>query len=123
MFLVPSCWEKNSIRDNAHNFFILSLVFLILFIVSVAFFFGHPVYFTILAAHYFDHISDIDECAISPCMNEGTCSDGVNSYTCTCLTGYEGDDSKWAYTLNSSLLFYRLFEKCTTYNYKISYTL
>ena len=43
-FLVSSCWEKNFIRNNAHNFFILSLVFLKLLIVSVAFFLGHPVY-------------------------------------------------------------------------------
>ena len=41
--LVSSCWEKNFIRNNAHNFFILSLVFLKLLIVSVAFFLGHPV--------------------------------------------------------------------------------
>ena len=43
-FLVSSCWKKNFIRDNAHNFFILSLVFLKLLIVSVTFFLGHPVY-------------------------------------------------------------------------------
>ena len=42
-FLMSSCWEKNFIRDNAHNFFILSLVFLKLLMVSVAFFLGHPV--------------------------------------------------------------------------------
>ena len=42
--LVSSCWEKNFIRNNAYNFFILSLVFLKLLIVSVAFFLGHPVY-------------------------------------------------------------------------------
>ena len=42
--LVSSCWKKNCIRNNAHNFFILSLVFLKLLIVSVAFFLGHPVY-------------------------------------------------------------------------------
>ena len=42
--LVSSCWEKNFIRNNVHNFFILSLVFLKLLIVSVAFFLGHPVY-------------------------------------------------------------------------------
>ena len=41
--LVSSCWKKNFIRNNAHNFFILSLVFLILLNVSVAFFLGHPV--------------------------------------------------------------------------------
>ena len=42
--LMSSCWEKNFIRNNAHNFFILSLVFLKLLIVSVAFFLGHLVY-------------------------------------------------------------------------------
>ena len=44
MILVSFCWEKNSIRINAHNFFIFFLVFLKLLIVSVAFFLGHPVY-------------------------------------------------------------------------------
>ena len=41
--LVSSCWGKNFIHNNAHNSFILSLVFLKLLIVSVAFFLGHPV--------------------------------------------------------------------------------
>ena len=44
--LVSYCWEKNSIRNNAHNFFILSLVFLKLLIVGVAFFLGHPVLYS-----------------------------------------------------------------------------
>ena len=44
MILVSSCWKKNFIRNNARNFFILSLVFLKLLIVSVAFFLGHPVF-------------------------------------------------------------------------------
>ena len=42
--LVSSCWEKNFIRNNTHNFFILSLVFLKLLIVTVAFFLGHHIY-------------------------------------------------------------------------------
>ena len=33
---------------------------------------------------------DIDECATSPCQNGGTCTDGVNSYTCACVAGYDG---------------------------------
>ena len=41
--LVSSCSEKNSIRNNAHKCFMLSLVFLKLLIESVAFFLGHPV--------------------------------------------------------------------------------
>ena len=35
-------------------------------------------------------LSDIDECAPKPCLNGGNCDDGVNSYTCTCASGYEG---------------------------------
>jgi hypothetical protein len=36
-------------------------------------------------------LADIDECADAPCQNGGTCTDGVNDYTCTCVTGYSGD--------------------------------
>ena len=35
-------------------------------------------------------ISDIDECASGPCQNGGTCTDGINQYTCTCPAGFEG---------------------------------
>ena len=35
---------------------------------------------------------DINECASSPCKNGGTCVDGINSYTCNCDVGYEGDN-------------------------------
>ena len=31
---------------------------------------------------------NIDECASAPCQNGGTCSDGVNGYTCACGAGY-----------------------------------
>ena len=34
--------------------------------------------------------SDIDECVSDPCSNGSTCVDGVNSYTCSCTTGYYG---------------------------------
>lgn len=33
---------------------------------------------------------NIDECENSPCLNEATCVDGINEYTCNCLPGYEG---------------------------------
>ena len=35
--------------------------------------------------------SDINECASSPCQNEGICNDLVNSYTCTCPPRYKGE--------------------------------
>ena len=37
-------------------------------------------------------LPDIDECSSSPCQNGGTCTDAVNSYTCACVDGYNGDD-------------------------------
>ena len=37
-------------------------------------------------------ITDIDECASNPCMNDGTCTDGVNSYRCACSDGYVGEN-------------------------------
>ncbi|XP_072013288.1 uncharacterized protein [Amphiura filiformis] len=33
---------------------------------------------------------DIDDCSPNPCQNEGNCTDGVDSYTCTCAAGYTG---------------------------------
>ena len=33
---------------------------------------------------------DINECDSSPCQNSGICTDGVNSYSCACRSGYTG---------------------------------
>ena len=33
---------------------------------------------------------DIDECESSPCQNGGTCTQGNNTYTCSCVGGYDG---------------------------------
>eukprot|EP01043_Picozoa_sp_COSAG02_P022363 COSAG02_NODE_1161_length_14173_cov_8.154469_1_plen_718_part_10 len=33
---------------------------------------------------------DGDECAPAPCQNGAACTDGVNAYSCTCMTGYSG---------------------------------
>ena len=27
-----------------------------------------------------------------PCLNGGTCTDGINSYNCTCAAGYTGEN-------------------------------
>eukprot|EP00058_Branchiostoma_floridae_P022698 XP_002608188.1 hypothetical protein BRAFLDRAFT_125860 [Branchiostoma floridae] len=37
-------------------------------------------------------VTNIDECASDPCQYGGTCTDGVNGYTCECVAGYTGDD-------------------------------
>ena len=26
-----------------------------------------------------------------PCFHDGTCMDGINTYTCECVAGYDGD--------------------------------
>ena len=44
---------------------------------------------------------DIDDCNPNPCANGGTCTDGVDSYTCQCAAGYTGPNcntSKCSYT-------------------------
>ena len=33
---------------------------------------------------------DIDDCALSPCQNGGSCTDQVNGYICNCVEGYDG---------------------------------
>ena len=35
--------------------------------------------------------ADIDECANNPCVH-GTCTDGIDSYTCACDDGYDGNN-------------------------------
>ena len=35
--------------------------------------------------------AEIDECEVRPCSNGASCADGFNSFTCSCLAGFEGD--------------------------------
>ena len=34
--------------------------------------------------------TDIDDCASHPCKNNGTCTDRVNGFKCTCTPGFHG---------------------------------
>lgn len=34
--------------------------------------------------------AEVDECASEPCLNGGSCLDGVGSYRCVCAPGYGG---------------------------------
>ena len=36
-------------------------------------------------------VSDIDDCPGHDCQNGGTCVDGVNTFTCNCADGYDGN--------------------------------
>jgi hypothetical protein len=35
---------------------------------------------------------DINECESTPCLNDGLCVDGINSYKCKCKDNYMGDN-------------------------------
>lgn len=40
---------------------------------------------------YFDYIFwDVDDCESVMCQNDGSCVDGVNSFTCICTAGFTG---------------------------------
>lgn len=34
---------------------------------------------------------NINDCMHNPCVNNGTCIDGVKDYSCKCYTGYTGN--------------------------------
>ena len=34
---------------------------------------------------------DIDDCSPNQCQNSATCVDGVDSFSCTCAAGFDGD--------------------------------
>lgn len=34
---------------------------------------------------------DNDDCTGVSCLNGGSCIDGLNSYTCKCASGFDGD--------------------------------
>lgn len=52
----------------------------------------------------------MDECASSPCVNDGTCMDGINGYTCVCPKGVKGNSL--VISLVPSSLLHRLFHHC-----------
>ena len=51
--------------------------------------------FKMTSLFWCEHITysseNIDGCLSNPCQNGGVCNDGVNSYTCSCVSVYGGD--------------------------------
>lgn len=51
---------------------------------------------------YCSFLIDINDCAVNPCQNSGTCTDLVNDYNCTCIPGYTGQNCTQGNMLNCS---------------------
>ena len=50
----------------------------------------------------YNYFVDIDDCESAPCLNGGTCQDGVNAFTCKCVSGFTGyfcEISKYLHSL------------------------
>src|SRR5690606_38406446 len=47
--------------------------------------------------------TNVNECASSPCLNNGTCVDAVNAYTCQCSINFSGlrCDQPYNFCLNN----------------------
>ena len=56
-------------------------------------------------------ISEIDECESNPCVNGGSCVDGIGSYSCICPTGYEGDQCEIDKNYNVLLKYYIMYAR------------
>jgi len=54
-----------------------------------------PITFTIVVGAVCE--TNIDDCAINPCQNNGTCYDLVNGYRCSCMPEYVGSTCSQAY--------------------------
>ena len=52
----------------------------------------------------------IDDCSPNVCENGGTCVDGVNSFTCSCATGFHGHNCQFR---KSCKLYFVLFLQST----------
>ena len=37
------------------------------------------------------YMTDTNECESNPCVNNGTCTDLVNGFNCSCPPGFHGD--------------------------------
>ena len=52
---------------------------------------------------------DINECKSTPCLNDGLCVDGINSYRCKCKENYVGENCETSKYIQCSKTKRRLF--------------
>ena len=62
------------------------------------------------------YVVDIDECMSSPCMNNGTCTEASNGYTCKSAPGYTGVNCETS--MSDSTLNYNAMKDKTVKHYK-----
>jgi len=48
--------------------------------------------------------TDVDECAINPCRNGGTCVNDYGKYFCLCCSGFAGYDCERSEQMRVTLL-------------------
>ena len=48
---------------------------------------------------------DFDECASHPCLNGGSCIDGIDGYTCLCIPSHTGDNCE-----TGNILWFRAYD-------------
>ncbi len=81
--------------------------------------------------------TDVDDCENARCLNGGTCLDGIDSYTCQCVDGWEGNDcssSMWysaehlyldqdkkLYINTVIRVYYNIRMKCITHTEPLNY--
>ena len=46
---------------------------------------------------------DLDECESDPCENGGECHNGNNTYTCSCMPGYNGTNCETGKQLHNEI--------------------
>ncbi|XP_060566743.1 uncharacterized protein LOC132725615 [Ruditapes philippinarum] len=57
-------------------------------------------YLHLCEVEVFEQKSPVDDCAAKPCLNGGVCTDGINSFTCTCAPGFYGNTCEKAKSKN-----------------------
>ena len=57
-------------------------------------------------------LQDIDDCVNHTCANGGSCLDGVNNYSCSCMAGFTGDRCGTGKKLLTYLVITIIFTRC-----------
>ena len=73
-----------------------------------------------LCTNNFLCISDIDECDSEPCQHGGVCTNLVDSYSCDCPNGYDGDDCENG-SIFHPIQYQYICDSCVYHNY-VMYT-